>query len=353
MSSRVRLRRRRALLRCTPLGISAPQSARSSSASPRATATHTLSIAAIAREVRQRSIALEIHIHTPDFSEMVTVEYEVASPPPNLDIARYRTKLQLFVNGKPYVVTDPLPSMTLLEWLRSVGLCGTKLGCGEGGCGACTVMVSSFNPRAGSVRHNSVNACLMPVCAADQCAVITVEGIGSVKRGLHPVQQRMYELHGKCPLNARLKAGCLVAGRHAVQPVHEYGPGGVFRSSSKITVSLRLLIFMMLLESVLAILSLFVRLVHVCHPMHSRLAVRLLHAWHRDGPLHALSQLAQGHLCRDRGAHGRCVRPTRTALLAHLPVSEGQRVECVIASLLPRRVLSSLGSVLRWPCHSR
>ena len=42
-------------------------------------------------------------------------------------------------------------------------LCGTKLGCGEGGCGACTVMVSRLDRERGRLVHLSINACLAPV----------------------------------------------------------------------------------------------------------------------------------------------------------------------------------------------
>ncbi len=73
-------------------------------------------------------------------------------------------------------------------------LTGTKLGCGEGGRGACTVMVSSIVN--GKVEHRSVNACLAPLCSVDSCAIVTVEGIGSVRSGLHPVQERIAALHG-------------------------------------------------------------------------------------------------------------------------------------------------------------
>jgi len=57
-------------------------------------------------------------------------------------------------------------------------------------------MVSSFVSATATVRHTAVNACLMPLCSVDQCAVVTVEGVGSTKRGLHPVQQRMTSMHG-------------------------------------------------------------------------------------------------------------------------------------------------------------
>ena len=56
-----------------------------------------------------------------------------------------------------------------------IGLTGTKLGCGEGGCGACTVMVSNVADD-GSLLHRSVNACLCPLYAVEGMHVVTVEG---------------------------------------------------------------------------------------------------------------------------------------------------------------------------------
>ena len=68
-----------------------------------------------------------------------------------------------------------------------VSLTGSKLSCGEGGCGACTVMLSSCG-MDGQVTHAAVNACLTPLCAVDGMAVTTVEGIGSTTSTLHPCQ---------------------------------------------------------------------------------------------------------------------------------------------------------------------
>ena len=78
---------------------------------------------------------------------------KLAYEPP---VTTFRTALTLYVNGVKKEVKDALPTMNLLEYLRSIGLTGTKLGCGEGGCGACTVMLSSFEN--GTVRHAAVNA---------------------------------------------------------------------------------------------------------------------------------------------------------------------------------------------------
>ena len=75
---------------------------------------------------------------------------------------------------------------------NSVHLKGSKLGCGEGGCGACTVMVSSYNREEDAVTHMAVNACLAPLCSVDGMAVTTVEGIGSSHTTLHPVQVTPY-----------------------------------------------------------------------------------------------------------------------------------------------------------------
>ncbi|XP_019522824.1 PREDICTED: xanthine dehydrogenase/oxidase-like [Hipposideros armiger] len=100
-------------------------------------------------------------------------------------------KLVFFVNGRKVVEKNADPETTLLAYLRrSLGLSGTKLGCGVGGCGACTVMVSKYDHLQNKIVHFSVNACLTPICSLHHVAVTTVEGIGSTKSRLHPVQGR-------------------------------------------------------------------------------------------------------------------------------------------------------------------
>lgn len=83
------------------------------------------------------------------------------------------------------------PTRTLLDWLREERrLTGTKEGCNEGDCGACTVMVSD----AGGTRP--LNACILFLPQLHGCAVRTVEGIAGPDGTLHPVQQAMIEHHG-------------------------------------------------------------------------------------------------------------------------------------------------------------
>ncbi|KAF8112241.1 hypothetical protein N665_0065s0026 [Sinapis alba] len=102
----------------------------------------------------------------------------------------------LYVNGVRRVLPDGLAHMTLLEYLRDLGLTGTKLGCGEGGCGACTVMVSSYDRTSKTCMHYAVNACLAPLYSVEGMHVITIEGVGHRRLGLHPLQESLASSHG-------------------------------------------------------------------------------------------------------------------------------------------------------------
>ncbi len=83
------------------------------------------------------------------------------------------------------------PTVTLLDWLRETrGLTGTKEGCNEGDCGACTVMIRD---EAGA---RAVNACLLMLPQVAGKSVTTVEGLGDPAGELHPVQEAMVAHHG-------------------------------------------------------------------------------------------------------------------------------------------------------------
>jgi ferredoxin len=69
------------------------------------------------------------------------------------------------------------PKKTVLEYLRENGLTGTKYGCGEGGCGACTVVIAEFDNESKLIKYRSANACLLPLCAIHCKQIITIEGI--------------------------------------------------------------------------------------------------------------------------------------------------------------------------------
>ncbi|MGL4235059.1 2Fe-2S iron-sulfur cluster-binding protein, partial [Tabrizicola sp.] len=95
------------------------------------------------------------------------------------------------LNGTPVRVEGEAPTRTLLDWLRETrGLCGTKEGCNEGDCGACTVMVTDAE---GS---KALNACILFLPQLDGKAVRTVEGISGPGGQMHPVQEAMVQHHG-------------------------------------------------------------------------------------------------------------------------------------------------------------
>lgn len=103
-----------------------------------------------------------------------------------------------YINGRKTIISNPNPHWTLLDYIRAQpNLKGTKLGCGEGGCGACTVVIQVANEQyeKRQIKHLSVNACLFPLVGIDGKHVITIEGIGNVDRP-HPLQERIAKLHG-------------------------------------------------------------------------------------------------------------------------------------------------------------
>ncbi|TAL04496.1 MAG: 2Fe-2S iron-sulfur cluster binding domain-containing protein, partial [Verrucomicrobia bacterium] len=104
------------------------------------------------------------------------------------------------LNGNVVRVEKISPNTTLLEYLRASGLTGTKEGCAEGDCGACSVAIIERDTN-GQPTYRAVNSCLMPVCLVAGREVISVEGVANSKLGirnselqkLHPVQQKMVE----------------------------------------------------------------------------------------------------------------------------------------------------------------
>jgi xanthine dehydrogenase/oxidase len=103
----------------------------------------------------------------------------------------WSNELNFQLNGVQVRLINPNPTELLATYIREkAGLKGTKLGCEEGGCGACTVVLTKPE---GTI---SVNSCLRPLCTNDGYSITTVEGIGSVSAGLSTEQQSIVEEHG-------------------------------------------------------------------------------------------------------------------------------------------------------------
>jgi xanthine dehydrogenase molybdopterin binding subunit/xanthine dehydrogenase small subunit len=102
--------------------------------------------------------------------------------------------IEFTLNGRLVSLRDCSPNTTLLEWLRNVGLTGSKEGCAEGDCGACSVAIIDHDSR-GRPCYRAINSCLVPVCLMAGREIVSVEGVACEKK-LHSVQQKMVECHG-------------------------------------------------------------------------------------------------------------------------------------------------------------
>ena len=107
---------------------------------------------------------------------------------------RMRESIRFLLNGERVDVSDVSPQTTLLEYLRDERtLTGTKEGCAEGDCGACTVVLGE---RAnGGIAWKPINACIRLLPSVDGKAVFTVESSKSPDGALHPVQQALVDNH--------------------------------------------------------------------------------------------------------------------------------------------------------------
>ncbi|MBN7783342.1 xanthine dehydrogenase small subunit [Ponticoccus gilvus] len=106
-----------------------------------------------------------------------------------------RDHIRFILNGREIAVPEVGADQTLLDFLRlDRRLTGTKEGCAEGDCGACTVLVGRLT--AAGLRYDPVNACIRFLASLDGCHVVTVEHLSGPDGRLHPVQQAMIDHHG-------------------------------------------------------------------------------------------------------------------------------------------------------------
>ncbi|MDI9348451.1 MAG: xanthine dehydrogenase small subunit [Candidatus Symbiobacter sp.] len=111
-------------------------------------------------------------------------------------MTRSREHLKFLLNGEARQVTNSPPTMTVLNWLRAEGLVGTKEGCAEGDCGACTVVVAEKSVKNDKIEFKAINSCIRFMPTLDGKAIYTVEGLADAEKNLHPVQQAMIDHHG-------------------------------------------------------------------------------------------------------------------------------------------------------------
>ncbi|WP_299850236.1 xanthine dehydrogenase small subunit [uncultured Roseovarius sp.] len=106
-----------------------------------------------------------------------------------------RHEIRFVLNDTEKSVANVSASQTLLDYLRlDQRLTGTKEGCAEGDCGACTILVGRLHD--GVLKYEAVNACIRFLASLDGCHIVTVEHLVGPEGRLHPVQQAMVEHHG-------------------------------------------------------------------------------------------------------------------------------------------------------------
>jgi xanthine dehydrogenase small subunit len=106
------------------------------------------------------------------------------------------SRLRFLLDGRAVEVADLPPTTTVLQYLREhAGRCGTKEGCAEGDCGACTVVLGERGD-PGGVEYRAVNSCIRFLPTIDGKELVTVESLQAPDGRLHPVQQALVDCHG-------------------------------------------------------------------------------------------------------------------------------------------------------------
>ena len=105
-----------------------------------------------------------------------------------------RNEIKFILNNRDITLDAFEAEQTLLDFLRlDQQLIGTKEGCAEGDCGACTVLVGRLVN--GGLKYEIVNACIRFLASLDGCHVVTIEYLSGSNGDLHPVQKAMVECH--------------------------------------------------------------------------------------------------------------------------------------------------------------
>ena len=110
--------------------------------------------------------------------------------------------VKFLLNDKILEINNPDPNQTILNYVRTeLKKTGTKEGCAEGGCGACTIVLGEL--MNGEIKYSAINSCISFVPSLNGKQLLIVEDLVSNDGKLHPVQDAMLKFHGSqcglCP----------------------------------------------------------------------------------------------------------------------------------------------------------
>jgi len=105
--------------------------------------------------------------------------------------------VRFVLDGRVIELSDVDPTRTVLQFLREdLRRTGTKEGCAEGDCGACTVVIGELDDDGSTLRLRAINSCIRFLATLDGKELFTVESLRGADGSLHPVQQAMVDCHG-------------------------------------------------------------------------------------------------------------------------------------------------------------
>jgi xanthine dehydrogenase small subunit len=106
-------------------------------------------------------------------------------------------RITFILDGNVIEISDVDPTRTVLQFLREdLGRTGTKEGCAEGDCGACTVVIAELDESGDSIDVRAINSCIQFLPTLDGKELITIESLRGNNGALHPAQKAMVDCHG-------------------------------------------------------------------------------------------------------------------------------------------------------------
>lgn len=111
--------------------------------------------------------------------------------------AKHRSTIRFVLDGEVVEIDEVDPTRTVLQYLREdLKRCGTKEGCAEGDCGACTVVLAETDQCGKQLQQRAINSCIQFLPTLDGKELITVESLAAEDGALHPVQKALVDCHG-------------------------------------------------------------------------------------------------------------------------------------------------------------